>query len=50
MGAGVAVTAVPVTAYSFAGWTGDVPPGQVMDNPLSLTLDQARACQREFLA
>ncbi|MBU1694168.1 MAG: lamin tail domain-containing protein, partial [Verrucomicrobia bacterium] len=48
LGAGVTVTAAPVIAYSFAGWEGDVPPGQVMDNPLSLILDQARAVTATF--
>lgn len=50
LGAGVAVTATPVSAYSFAAWTGDVPSGHELDNPLSLTLDQARAVTATFAA
>ncbi len=42
------VTAVPAGGYSFAGWSGNVPGGQEMDNPLNLSLDRARAITANF--
>lgn len=47
-GASVTVTAVPDGGYSFGGWTGEVPDGQEMDNPLTLTLDAARSVTANF--
>jgi len=34
------LTAVPVGTCGFVEWTGDVPPGDEYDNPLTLLLDQ----------
>ena len=42
------ITATPSNGYSFAYWTGDVPPANTNDNPLSLTMDQARAVTGNF--
>jgi hypothetical protein len=42
IGSSVTVTAAPNPGCTFAGWTGDVPAGQTNQNPLTLTLDQAR--------
>lgn len=44
----VNVTAVPDGGYLFKGWSGHVPAGQTNDNPLALTLDQARSITANF--
>jgi hypothetical protein len=46
----VQVTATPLAGYAFAGWTGDVPSGHAADNPLTLTMDQARGVRAVFAA
>lgn len=43
----VSLTATP-TVGVFGGWTGDVPVGHENDNPLSVTMDQARTIQAVF--
>jgi hypothetical protein len=35
-GSTAAVTAAPVVGRHFTGWTGDIPPGQENDNPLTI--------------
>lgn len=49
-GAGVTLTATPADGYYFANWTGDVPAADRGANPLSLTMDQARAVTANFSA
>ncbi len=44
----VAITALAVDPYRFAGWMGDVPAGQTNANPLVLTMDQARTVTARF--
>jgi len=39
----VSLSATVAPHYHFAGWSGDIPPDQVMDMPLVLTMDQARS-------
>ncbi|MGD9781919.1 MAG: TIM-barrel domain-containing protein [Kiritimatiellia bacterium] len=46
----VSLTATPDAGHAFAGWAGDVPPAQVMENPLALALDRARAVTGRFLS
>jgi hypothetical protein len=46
-------TIVPVSAtanagFSFSGWTGDVPPGQETDNPVSITMDATKTLTANF--
>ncbi len=48
LGSSVTVTASPDGGYTFAGWTGDVPGPQSGDNPLTLTMDQARTIAAAF--
>ncbi len=48
LGAAVTVTAAPAARYMFAGWSGDVPAGQELDNPLALAADQGRAVMARF--
>ena len=47
-GASVTVTAVPGLRHLFAGWTGHVPAGHENDNPLTVTLSQARQLTANF--
>jgi len=39
---GITATTDDPAAYCFAAWSGNVPSGQQLDNPLSVTMDQAR--------
>ena len=48
LGGSVTVTAVPEAGYHFAGWSGDVLPANTNDNPLPLTMDQARSVTAHF--
>ncbi len=48
---GMVVTGITATAsngYAFVGWSGDVPPASTNDNPLSLTMNQARTVTAMF--
>ncbi len=47
-GANVSITATPSNGYHFAGWTGDVPLANTNDNPVTLTMDQARDISVNF--
>ena len=47
-GAQVVVTATPANGYRFLMWSGDVPSGDSMENPLTLTMDQARSVTAVF--
>ncbi|MBN1675890.1 MAG: chitobiase/beta-hexosaminidase C-terminal domain-containing protein [Kiritimatiellae bacterium] len=47
-GALVSLTALPGSNAVLANWTGDVPGGSETDNPLALTMDQARAVTANF--
>ncbi|MEK7753431.1 MAG: LamG-like jellyroll fold domain-containing protein, partial [Acidobacteriota bacterium] len=42
------VTAIPAHGWHFVGWTGDVPAGDEMDNPLELTMDRPRSVKALF--
>lgn len=42
------ITATPTNGYSFAGWTGDVPPANTNDNPLTLIMSQTRVITANF--
>ncbi len=49
LGTSLSLTAAPNNAYSsFIGWSGDLPPAQTNDNPLSLNLTNARAIEAHF--
>gem|GEM_PF-2274866 len=47
-GANAVITATPLFGYHFAGWTGDVPPAQTNDTPLTLAMTQARSITANF--
>jgi len=40
--------ATPDPTYTFTFWSGDVPSGAELDNPLTVTMDQARSLQANF--
>jgi hypothetical protein len=44
----VSVTAFATGAYHFIGWSGDVPAGSATNNPIAMTMDQARAICSQF--
>jgi hypothetical protein len=49
---GVQVSGILATAsngWIFSQWTGDVPPGNATDNPLTLTMDQPRTVTPVFI-
>ena len=48
-GTPVVLTATASNNYTFMGWTGDVPAANTNDNPLTLTMDQARAANALFI-
>lgn len=50
LGGSVTATATPVANFRFAGWSGDVPEALTNANPLTLTMDQARAVTARFTA
>ena len=41
-------TATPMSGFTFTGWTGDVPAGQELDNPLTLTMSGPRSVTAQF--
>ncbi len=47
VGSTVTLTATPATGYGFAGWGGDC---SGTDNPLTFTLNAAKACSASFAA
>ncbi|MEM7390931.1 MAG: FG-GAP-like repeat-containing protein, partial [Verrucomicrobiota bacterium] len=47
-GTNVTLTAMPQPRSFFIGWAGDVPSSRTNDNPLLLTMDQARAVTAIF--
>ena len=47
-GAAVTVTAAAAPFYHWSHWAGDVPADQVLQNPLTLSLDQNRAVSAVF--
>jgi hypothetical protein len=47
-GAMVTLTATPSNGYHFSLWSGDVPPASMTNNPLTLTMDQARTVSASF--
>ena len=48
LGTEVTLTPVPNGGYAFTGWSGDVPAGHEMDNPLLVTMDQDRTITASF--
>lgn len=50
LGGNVSLAATPAGGHAFAGWSGDVAPAQVLDNPLALALDRAKAVTGRFIA
>ena len=48
-GSNVVITATDGSNSYFSGWTGEVPGGSETDNPLTLTMDQARTVTAVFL-
>ena len=48
-GTEVTITATPDTDYTFSGWTGDVPPDQENDNPLTITMDSDKSATANFI-
>ncbi len=47
-GATVTMTATPGEGSVFGGWSGDLPPAQVYENPITLTMDRARQVSARF--
>lgn len=45
----VVVTAAPQEGYTFVRWDGDVPAGQITQNPLTLSVDRGLEIQALFL-
>jgi len=50
VGTTVEVDPIPNTYYSWGNWSGDVPGGQVNDDPLQLLMDQDRTITANFTA
>lgn len=48
-GAEVQLAAIPVEGYRFVAWSGDVPNGHEMDNPLVLTADSPKKLMPLFM-
>ncbi|HPT16950.1 MAG TPA: Calx-beta domain-containing protein, partial [Kiritimatiellia bacterium] len=46
----VSLTATPDAGHAFAGWAGDISAGRVMENPLTLAVDRARAVTGRFIS
>jgi formylglycine-generating enzyme required for sulfatase activity len=49
-GAVTILSATPNGGFMFNGWTGDVPLPNINDNPLTLTMSQARSVQATFIS
>jgi|GEM_PF-1277187 len=49
-GSNITFSAIPDENNSFAGWSGDVPPADTNDNPLTVTMDQRRGITANFAA
>ena len=47
-GSNIMITAIPDENNDFAGWSGDVPPAQTNDNPLTVAMDQRRGITANF--
>lgn len=47
-GAQFQITATPNTNYLFSHWSGDVPPANTNDNPLSIIMNQPRTIMANF--
>ncbi len=47
-GAEVKIRAMPKSGWAFDGWTGNVPTGDVMSNPLMLTMNRDRTIDPHF--
>jgi hypothetical protein len=45
----IVITATPIVGSYFSGWAGDVPTANTNDNPLTLTMDQARSIAANFM-
>jgi hypothetical protein len=48
-GTPVDVTAYPDGAYAFNGWSGDVPSGHEMDNPVTIDMDSDKSIMANFV-
>ncbi len=48
-GTELTVEAIPDTGYRFKNWTGDVPSGHEMDNPLTITMDSDKSITANFI-
>lgn len=47
-GAMSVIRAIPYASYAFAGWTGDVPAGHELDNPLTVVLNAVISLRATF--
>lgn len=47
-GTNVELTATPAPGYYFVNWTGDVPPSQSSNNPLTVTMDANKTLTANF--
>jgi hypothetical protein len=48
-GTQVTLTPIPDGGYVFSSWSGDVPAGHALDNPLQVTMDQDRTITAGFV-
>ena len=48
-GGNVTVTPSPNGGYKFGWWIGDVPSGDIVDNPLNVLMDQSRTVEAVFV-
>jgi len=48
-GTEVQITAIPESGYRFGSWTGDIPPGQENDNPLTITIGADKSITANFV-
>jgi hypothetical protein len=47
-GATSVIRAIPAASYAFAGWTGDVPAGHELDNPLTVVMNTVVSLRATF--